>query len=122
QTMATELAAVKNRGQQLTAVGALFERLAKKDPASAAAQAATVPDGIRAGSINAVLSVWAATDSKSASDWLKGMPAGSGRDAGFAGLATRLKDSDPDGASSAANNIQDGRLRNSVLKQIGRQP
>jgi len=104
---------------QNDAVVAIVQRWAQHDAASAAAWVAQFPVGeLRDAAIENLVKLW--PSSTEAANWLKGLPSGSGRDAGLRAYAEQIAPLHPGEAADWAAGITNPQMQASQLERIVR--
>lgn len=100
----------------------LAERLADKDPASAAKWALTLPDNeARPRVMTEVIDEWAEKNPNDAGVWLNGLGGGPGMDEPRERFAWKVQEKDPEAAIAWANTITDERRRNETSFRLVRE-
>ena len=100
----------------------LADRLAEKDPASAAKWAATLPDGeAKPRVLSEVVDEWAAKNPNDAGNWLNGLGNSPTLDEPRERFAWKVQEKDPEAAIAWANSITDERRRNETSFRLVRE-
>lgn len=100
----------------------LAERLADKDPASAAKWASTLPEGeAKPRIVTEVIDEWAEKNPNDAGVWLNGMGNGPAMDEPRERFAWKVQEKDPEAAIAWAGSITDERRRNETSFRLVRE-
>lgn len=103
-------------------MGELAERLADRDPASAAQWAATLPSGeARPRVLTEVVDEWAEKNPNDAGNWLNELGSGPEMDQPRERFAWKVQEHDPEAAVAWAGTITDERRRNETSYRIVRE-
>jgi hypothetical protein len=94
----------------------VVEKWAERDPVKAAAYVEGLGDiPGRPDSVRSLVWQWAGVDARAASEYTAALSPGPARDQAARSLANRIRDTDPEAASTWCLEIQDTKIRDSIL-------